>query len=161
MTGTNGGIVIVAADDPSMHSSQDEQDSRFYGKFAMVPVFEPSSQQEAYDMVIEAFEYSEKEHLPVLMRVTTRMAHSRAVVEVKDDGDGDAEGFVKRADHRGDDFVAAHIFGGTHGNAEDDRALLGFGLEEDRFGPFEVVDVEMADGVVFVMGFLQHAGCID
>ena len=84
MTGTNGGIVIVAADDPSMHSSQDEQDSRFYGKFAMVPVFEPSSQQEAYDMVIEAFEYSEKEHLPVLMRVTTRMAHSRAVVEVKD-----------------------------------------------------------------------------
>ena len=84
MTGTNGGIVVIAADDPSMHSSQDEQDSRFYGKFAMVPVFEPSSQQEAYDMIGEAFEYSEKEHLPALMRITTRMAHSRAVVEVKD-----------------------------------------------------------------------------
>ena len=85
MTGTNGGLVVVAADDPSMHSSQDEQDSRFYGKFAMLPVFEPSSQQEAYDMIIEAFDYSEKEKLPVLMRVTTRMAHSRAVVEVREE----------------------------------------------------------------------------
>ena len=84
MTGTNGGVVVLVADDPSMHSSQDEQDSRFYGKFAMVPVFEPSSQQEAYDMMDVAFDYSEKEHLPVLMRVTTRMAHSRAVVEVKE-----------------------------------------------------------------------------
>ncbi len=84
MTGTNGGIVVVAADDPSMHSSQDEQDSRFYGKFAMIPVFEPSSQQEAYDMIGEAFDYSEKVKLPVLMRITTRMAHSRAVVEVKE-----------------------------------------------------------------------------
>lgn len=55
MTGTNGGLVVVAADDPSMHSSQNEQDSRFYGKFAMVPVFEPSSQQEAYDMMKDAF----------------------------------------------------------------------------------------------------------
>jgi len=71
------------ADDPSMHSSQDEQDSRFYGKFAMLPTFEPSSQQEAYDMMAVAFDYSEKQKLPVLMRVTTRMAHSRAVVEVK------------------------------------------------------------------------------
>ena len=53
MTGTNGGVVVLAADDPSMHSSQDEQDSRFYGKFAMVPTFEPSSQQEAYDMMAE------------------------------------------------------------------------------------------------------------
>ena len=83
MTGTNGGLVVLVADDPSMHSSQDEQDSRFYGKFAMVPTFEPSSQQEAYDMMSVAFDYSERVCLPVLMRVTTRMAHSRAVVEVK------------------------------------------------------------------------------
>lgn len=81
MTGVNGGVVVLAADDPSMHSSQDEQDSRFYGKFAMIPTFEPSSQQEAYDMMAEAFDYSERVCLPVLMRVTTRMAHSRAVVE--------------------------------------------------------------------------------
>ena len=85
MTGVNGGVVVLVADDPSMHSSQDEQDSRFYGKFAMIPTFEPSSQQEAYDMMEAAFDYSEQQCLPVLMRVTTRMAHSRAVVEVKDE----------------------------------------------------------------------------
>ena len=82
MTGVNGGIIVLVADDPSMHSSQDEQDSRFYGKFALIPTFEPSSQQEAYDMMSAAFDYSELQHLPVLMRVTTRMAHSRAVVKV-------------------------------------------------------------------------------
>ena len=82
MTGVNGGVVVLVADDPSMHSSQDEQDSRFYGKFAMIPTFEPSNQQEAYDMMADAFAYSEAQCLPVLMRVTTRMAHSRAVVQV-------------------------------------------------------------------------------
>ncbi len=82
MTGTNGGLVIVAADDPSMHSSQNEQDSRFYGKFAMVPIFEPSTQQEAYDMIGKAFELSEQYKIPVLFRVVTRLAHSRAVVEL-------------------------------------------------------------------------------
>lgn len=85
MTGVNGGVVVLVADDPSMHSSQDEQDSRFYGKFAMIPTFEPSSQQEAYDMMEEAYELSESMCLPVLMRVVTRMAHSRAVVTVKDE----------------------------------------------------------------------------
>ncbi|MBR1484905.1 MAG: indolepyruvate ferredoxin oxidoreductase [Prevotella sp.] len=85
MTGVNGGVVVLVADDPSMHSSQDEQDSRFYGKFAMIPTFEPSSQQEAYDMMATAFSYSEQQKLPVLMRVTTRMAHSRAVVVVADE----------------------------------------------------------------------------
>ena len=85
MTGVNGGLIVLVADDPSMHSSQDEQDSRFYGKFAMIPTFEPSNQQEAYDMMSVAFEYSEQQKLPVLMRVTTRMAHSRAVVECADE----------------------------------------------------------------------------
>lgn len=84
ITGVNGGLVIVSADDPSMHSSQNEQDSRFYGKFAMVPVFEPSNQQEAYEMIFDAFEASEKYKLPVLFRITTRLAHSRANVEVRD-----------------------------------------------------------------------------
>ena len=85
MTGTNGGIIVLVADDPSMHSSQDEQDSRFYGKFAMIPTLEPSNQQEAYDMMAEAYDMSEKLQLPVLMRVTTRMAHSRAVVQCADE----------------------------------------------------------------------------
>jgi len=81
ITGVNGGLIVVAADDPSMHSSQNEQDSRFYGKFAFVPCFEPSNQQEAYDMVFDAFELSEKYKLPVLFRITTRLAHSRASIQ--------------------------------------------------------------------------------
>ena len=80
VTGVNGGLVVVAADDPSMHSSQNEQDSRFYGKFALVPVMEPRSQQEAYDMIFDAFALSERYRLPVLFRITTRLAHSRSAV---------------------------------------------------------------------------------
>ena len=86
VTGANGGLVIAACDDPSQHSSQNEQDSRFYADFAMMPCFEPSNQQEAYEMVQEAFDYSEANHIPVLMRLTTRMAHSRAVVRTRPDG---------------------------------------------------------------------------
>ncbi len=82
MTGVNGGLIVIVADDPSMHSSQNEQDSRFYGKFAMMPILEPSSQQEAYDMMAYGFSLSETQKLPVLMRITTRMAHSRAAVSV-------------------------------------------------------------------------------
>lgn len=84
ITGVHGGLVVVAADDPSMHSSQNEQDSRFYGAFAMVPIMEPSNQQEAYDMMQSAFELSEKLREPVIVRVVTRLAHSRAAVEVRD-----------------------------------------------------------------------------
>ena len=84
ITGANGGLVVLAADDPSMHSSQNEQDSRFYGKFALVPIFEPSNQQEAYDMMADAFRLSETLHEPVLLRIVTRLAHSRAAVEVND-----------------------------------------------------------------------------
>ena len=84
ITGVNGGLVVVAADDPSMHSSQNEQDSRFYAKFAMIPCLEPSNQQEAYDMMHYAFDLSESLRTPILLRVTTRMAHSRAIVETID-----------------------------------------------------------------------------
>lgn len=81
ITGVNGGLIVVAADDPSMHSSQNEQDSRFYGKFSFVPVLEPSNQQEAYDMVFSGFTLSEKYRVPVMLRITTRLAHSRSGVE--------------------------------------------------------------------------------
>lgn len=84
ITGINGGLVVLAADDPSMHSSQNEQDSRFYGKFAMIPILEPSTQQEAYDMMQYAYSLSEETKLPVLMRVVTRLAHSRAGVTTKE-----------------------------------------------------------------------------
>ena len=86
ITGANGGLIVVVADDPSMHSSQNEQDSRFYGKFAMLPMLEPSSQQEAYDMVFYGFDLSEKFGVPVLMRITTRMAHSRTGVSLRAKG---------------------------------------------------------------------------
>jgi indolepyruvate ferredoxin oxidoreductase alpha subunit len=81
ITGINGGLLVVAADDPSMHSSQNEQDSRFYGKFAMIPILEPTNQQEAYDMVRYGFALSEKFSIPVLLRITTRLAHSRSGIK--------------------------------------------------------------------------------
>ncbi len=84
VTGVNGGLVVVAADDPSMHSSQNEQDSRFYGRFALLPVIEPRNQQEAYDLIFEAFALSEKYRLPVLYRITTRLAHSRSGVKTRE-----------------------------------------------------------------------------
>lgn len=80
VTGVHGGLVVVVADDPSMHSSQNEQDSRVYGKFAMLPILEPSNQQETYDIVRYAFDLSEDMKLPVLLRIPTRLSHSRAVV---------------------------------------------------------------------------------
>lgn len=84
ITGVKGGLIVVAADDPSMHSSQNEQDSRFYGDFSLIPMYEPSNQQEAYDMVYDGFEFSEKLGEPVLMRMVTRLAHSRSGVERKE-----------------------------------------------------------------------------
>lgn len=83
MSGVNGGMIIVSADDPSMHSSQNEQDNRVYGRFAMIPMLEPSNQQEAYDMVYDGFELSERLGYPILLRITTRMAHSRSGVTVR------------------------------------------------------------------------------
>ncbi len=80
ITGVNGGLIVTVADDPSMHSSQNEQDSRFYAKFAMIPVLEPCNQQEAYEMAFKGFELSEKYRVPVLMRITTRLSHSRSGV---------------------------------------------------------------------------------
>ena len=82
MTGANGGMLVAVADDPSMHSSQNEQDSRFYGEFAFIPVLEPSDQQEAYDMAEYGFKLSEKYEIPVIVRFVTRLSHSRATVEV-------------------------------------------------------------------------------
>jgi len=84
VTGANGGIVVTVADDPSMHSSQNEQDTRVYGKFAQIPMLEPSNQQEAYEMARYGFELSEKLGTPVLLRITTRLAHSRAGVEIRE-----------------------------------------------------------------------------
>jgi len=80
ITGAHGGLLYVIADDPSMHSSQNEQDSRFYARFALIPAIEPGNQQEAYDAPFYAFDLSEKYRIPVMIRMTTRLSHSRADV---------------------------------------------------------------------------------
>jgi indolepyruvate ferredoxin oxidoreductase alpha subunit len=80
LANVQGGLVLAVADDPGMHSSQNEQDSRFYADFAKIPCLEPSNQQEAYDMTREAFDLSERFGVPVMVRLVTRLAHSRATV---------------------------------------------------------------------------------
>jgi len=82
MTGVEGGIVVCVADDPGMHSSQNEQDSRYYADFAKIPCFEPTNQQETYDFTREAFRLSEKVGLPAMIRLTTRLSHSRSTVNL-------------------------------------------------------------------------------
>ena len=84
VSGVQGGLLVVVADDPSMHSSQNEQDSRYYGKFAKIPTLEPANQQESYDMMRYAFNLSESLKLPVLLRLVTRLSHSRADVKVSE-----------------------------------------------------------------------------
>jgi len=80
ITGVRGGLVIISADDPGMHSSQNEQDNRYYAKLAKVPVLEPADSQEAYDFIKLAFEISEQYDTPVMLRSTTRISHSKTVV---------------------------------------------------------------------------------
>ena len=83
-TGVNGGMVICVADDPAMHSSQNEQDSRHYAIASKVPMLEPADSQEAYTFARSAFELSEKYDTPVILRMCTRIAHSQSVVETTD-----------------------------------------------------------------------------
>ena len=80
-TGVDGGLVVITADEPGMHSSQNEQDNRNYAKAAKIPMFEPSTSQEAKDMLKYAFEVSEEYDTPVLYRLTTRLCHSKGLVE--------------------------------------------------------------------------------
>ncbi len=82
LTGVVGGLVIAIADDVGLSSSQNEQDSRYWGRFAHVPVFEPADSQEAYAMTLAAYELSEKHQVPVILRMTTRINHVKALVTV-------------------------------------------------------------------------------
>ncbi len=83
ITGVRGGIVIITADDPNMHSSQNEQDNRLYSKFAKTPMFEPSDSNECLEFTNLAFEISEKFDTPVIVRTTTRISHSKSVVRIE------------------------------------------------------------------------------
>lgn len=82
--GVKGGMLILSADDPSAHSSQNEQDNRYYSTLALLPMVEPSTPQEAKDMVAEAYRVSEELTLPVIYRTTTRVNHARGVVQLSD-----------------------------------------------------------------------------
>jgi indolepyruvate ferredoxin oxidoreductase alpha subunit len=95
-TGVNGGLVIVVCDDPSMHSSQNEQDTRNYAKFGKVPCLEPSDSQEAKDLMGEALRISEEFDTPVIFRSCTRVSHSMSLVELKDRVEGPKELGLKK-----------------------------------------------------------------
>lgn len=94
-TGVNGGMVLVVADDPGLHSSQNEQDNRYYAKHAKVAMVEPSNSQEAKDMVKKAFEISEKYDTLVMMRMTTRVCHSKSLVEIGERQEVELKPYVK------------------------------------------------------------------
>ncbi len=97
-TGTNGGMVLVSADEPGIHSSQNEQDNRMYAKFAKIPMVEPSNSQEAKDMVKTAIEISEEFGTVVLLRMTTRICHSKGLVEFNDRKNVKKKPYIKNAE---------------------------------------------------------------
>ncbi len=94
-TGVRGGLVVVSADDPGMFSSQNEQDNRHYALFAKVPMLEPSDSQEAKDFTIAAFELSERFDTPVLVRITTRIAHAKGLVALGARQEREVSGFAR------------------------------------------------------------------
>lgn len=96
-TGVNAGMVLVTADEPGQHSSQNEQDNRNYARFAKIPMFEPADSQECKDMVKVAFELSEEYDTPVLYRMTTRVCHSKGIVECRDREEVEIKEYVKDA----------------------------------------------------------------
>lgn len=94
-TGVNGGLVLAVADDPGMHSSQNEQDTRFYGRSAHVPILEPANSQECIEMTKQAFELSEEYDTPVILRLVTRVSHSQSLVELDERVDVPDKEYVK------------------------------------------------------------------
>lgn len=94
-TGVNGGLVIMVADDPGMHSSQNEQDSRYYARASKIPMLEPSDSSECKDFVKEAFKISEQFDSPVIVRLTTRISHSQSIVEIQEREDYELKEYKK------------------------------------------------------------------
>jgi len=99
-TGVRGGMIILSADDPSMHSSQNEQDNRLFAQMAGVPVLEPANPQEVKDLMHYGIEISEQFQIPVLMRTTTRVSHMRAIVKLGDIKKKNKEGFFEKEENR-------------------------------------------------------------
>ena len=133
--GVKGGLVIVSADDPGPISSQTEQDTRRFADFCRIPVFDPASPEEAYQMIRDAFEYSEKYHTPVLFRPTTRVCHAYAAVEAPDTFEpGACEGFVRDP---GRWVIFPRLSYINHGKIEKRNEEIGRDLSSYRFNTME------------------------
>ena len=136
-TGVNAGLVFVSADDPGMHSSQNEQDNRFYARMAKVPMLEPSNSQEAKDFTVLAFGLSERFDTPVMLRMTTRVCHGKGVVELGERLELETRPYEK--DARKTVMIPAYARA-RHVLVEERRGLL-----EDYAESFEHNRVEMSD----------------
>ncbi len=152
--GANGGLVIITADDPGMHSSQNEQDNRTLVKFARAALYEPSDSQETFDMVIEAFEVSERFQVPAFVRLTTRTSHTSTVVDV---GDDFAPGKVSRKPYTKDiqRYIPVPMFARPHRlkAQERTRVLREFACES-RFNHVEPGDKRL--GIITCGVTYQH-----
>lgn len=151
-TGVNAGLILMAADDPGMHSSQNEQDSRNYAKFAKIPMLDPADSQEAYDYVREGFEISERFDTPVMLRTTTRISHAKGVVEQT----GKVEPKVGELAKDVPKYVMLPNFGKIKHVAVEDRLLkLKAFAEESPLNRVEMNDPEL--GIITSGISYQHA----
>ena len=132
--GVGRGFVIISADDPSLHSSQNEQDNRHYAQAAKIPMFEPSDSQECIDMLREAFDVSERFDIPVLFRMTTRVSHSRSLVEFSEPLDLEPFPYSRNARK----YIAAPANAMVH-RVELEEKLKGL-AEYSETSPFNVIE---------------------
>ena len=156
--GVKGGMVVVVADDPGPISSQTEQDTRRFGQFSKLPVFDPSSPEEAYEMIKDAFEYSEKYHTPVLFRPTTRLCHGCASVELKERVKLPApEGFVKDS---GKWVIFPRLSHANHRMIEARNPIIGEDFSSYRFNLLHREEGNTIKGIIthgISYGFVMEA----
>lgn len=144
--GVKGGMVVMVADDPGPISSQTEQDSRHFGQFAKLPVFDPSSPEEAYEMIGDAFAYSEKYHTPVLFRPTTRVCHGCASIELKERIVlPEPEGFVKDA---GKWVIFPRLSFANHKKIEERNPKIGEDFSTYRFNRLQEAEGDCEKGIL-------------
>lgn len=149
-TGVGGGLVVVVADDPGMHSSQNEQDSRRWGPFGKVVVLEPSDSAEARRMTSEAFSLSERLDMPVLVRTTTRLAHSKGLVEVGERAE------AAPAPYRTSRAKWVMMPGAARGRRQDLERRLAAARTESGSDTFAVTEMRGTEVGVITAGVTYH-----
>ena len=144
--GVKGGMVVMVADDPGPISSQTEHDTRHFGQFSKLPVFDPSSPEEAYEMIGDAFDYSEKYHTPVLFRPTTRICHGCASVELKERICLPApQGFVKDSNKW---VIFPRLSNANHKMIEARNPVIGDDFSSYRFNRLHREEKETVQGII-------------